>query len=307
MARVRPRLAPRSWCLAVAVAALAAAPIAAQTARTQERDIFVTVLNQAGEPVTGLDADAFVIREDGRQREVLRVRRATDPIDLAVLLDNSQAAGGAMLDLRRGLEAFAGRLKGAANLSVVTVADRPTVSQDYTSDAGAIQQAIGRLFATPGSGATVLEALNETLRDLKKREAERAAILVVWLGGPEFSNLGHQSLLQDLKAGGAQLQVVTVGSGLPPDVGTTEGRHREIVFDQGTRDTGGRRRNVLSSMGLTEALEKLAHELLNQYRVTYARPDALIPPEEMTVSVRPAGLTASGTPARVIRKAPGRP
>ncbi len=307
MARVRPQLAPRSWCLALAVAALAAAPGAAQTARTLERDMFVTVLNQAGEPVPGLAADAFLIREDGRPREVLRVRRATDPIDLAVLVDNSQAAGSAMLDLRRALDAFADRLKGAASLSVVTVADRPTVSQDYTRDAAAIQRAIGRLFATPGSGATVLEALSETLRDLKKRETERAAILVVWLGGPEFSNLGHQGLLQDLKAGGAQLQIVTVGSSLPQDIGTTEGRNREIVFDQGSRDTGGRRRNVLSSMGLTEALDKVAHELLNQYRVTYARPDALIPPEETTVSVRPAGLTASGTPARVVRRGPGRP
>lgn len=306
MASFRPRLAPGPWCLVFA-AALAAAPAAAQTARTLERDLFVSVVDQAGQPVTGLEAREFLIREDGMVREVLRVRRATDPIDLAVLIDNSQAAGGSMLDLRRALEAFVGQLSGHARVAMITVADRPAVAQDYTDDEAGLQKAVGRLFPIPGSGATVLEGLSETLKGLKRREAERAAIVVIWLGGPEFSNLGHLSLLQDLKDGGAALQVVAVGNGLPPDVSTVEGRNREIVFDQGTRDTGGRRRNLLSSMGLTEALDKLAHELMNQYRVTYARPDALIPPERVEVGVRAPGLAATGTPVRVVRKGPGRP
>src|SRR3954470_8392480 len=61
-------------------------------AQATERDLFVSVLDQAGTPVTGLGPDAFVVREDGRPVEVLRVSRATEPIDLALLVDNSQAA-----------------------------------------------------------------------------------------------------------------------------------------------------------------------------------------------------------------------
>ncbi len=306
MTRVRPRLAPGLGCLVIAAALSAAAP-AAQTARTLDRDLFVSVVDQTGEPVTGLDAREFVIREDGRVREILRVRRATDPIDLAILVDNSQAAGSSMLDLRRALEAFLARMKGHASVSVVTVADRPTVVQGYTSDEAALQKAVGRLFPTPGSGATVLEGLSEALKELTRREAERVGVLAIWLGGPEFSNLGHLALLDDLKSSGASFHVVTVGSGIPADIGTVEGRNREVVFDQGTRDTGGRRRNILSSMGLTEALEKLARELTNQYRVTYARPDSLIPPEKIEVAVRTPELTASGSPVRVAKKGPSRP
>ena len=60
--------------------------------RPVERDLFVSVLDQAGRtgPRRWAPPD-FVVREDGRAREVLRVRRATDPIDLALLIDNSQA------------------------------------------------------------------------------------------------------------------------------------------------------------------------------------------------------------------------
>jgi hypothetical protein len=67
------------------------------------------------------------------------------------------------------------------------------------------------------------------------------------------------------------------------DAQTTEGRNRELLFDRGTTDTGGRRDNILQSMAATDALERLAAELLGQYRITFARPDALIPPEKTEV------------------------
>jgi hypothetical protein len=78
-----------------------------------------------------------------------------------------------------------------------------------------------------------------------------------------------------------------------------EGRNRENVFDRGTTQTGGRRKNILTSMAMTDALERLAAELLGQYRITYARPDTLIPPGKIEVSVRPAGLTVRGVPVPV--------
>jgi hypothetical protein len=288
------------WLLATWLVAAAIVPAAVhgQAGRAQERDLFVSVLNQSNEPVMGLAPSDFIVREDGRVREVLRARRATDPIDLVVLVDNSQASTNDIMDLRRGLEAFTGAMREQGHLSLVGCADRPTILMDYTNDAATLKKGVGRLFATPGAGATVMDALSEVTKGLEKRGAERVAILTIWLGGTEFSNMNHLTVLRDLKAAGAALHVLTVGSGTPPDIGTPEGRSRELVFDQGTRDTGGRRQNVLSSMGLTSALESLARELTNQYRVTYARPESLIPPERIEVAVRTAHQTARGIPVR---------
>ncbi|MDO8835842.1 MAG: VWA domain-containing protein [Vicinamibacterales bacterium] len=297
------------WWLALMVvcAAVATITLPAQTGRTQERDLFVSVLDSAGNPVTDLAAGDFIVREDRLVREVLRARRATDPIDLAILVDNSQASTNNIQDLRRALEAFVTKMADAGNLSLTTVADRPTRVQDYTRDTQALQKAVGRLFPVAGSGATMLEAISEVLTGLKTRQTERAAVLAIWLGGPEFSGLAHLRVLEHLQAEGAALHVVTVGSGVPPDTATEEGRHREIVFDQGSRDTGGRRKNVLSSMGLGEALDQLAAELTSQYRITYARPDSLIPASKLEVSVRPAGLSARGTRVRAPKKGPALP
>ena len=221
-----------------------------------------------------------------------------------MLVDNSQAATDDLMDLRRGLAPFVKRMAELGHVSLTTVADRPTLAQDYTNDVPTLQKAVGRLFPVSGAGATMLEAISEVLKGTKKRDAERVGILAIWLGGPEFSSMARMRVLEGLQEEGVALHVLTVGSGVPADISTEEGRQRETVFDQGSRDSGGRRQNVLSPMGLADALDKLASELGSQYRMTYARPDSLIPADALEVSVRPAGLIARGTRARIAKKGP---
>ena len=66
------------------------------------------------------------------------------------------------------------------------------------------------------------------------------------------------------------------------------------MLDQGTVLTGGRRDNVLASMSLPVKMKQVAAELTHQYRVTYARPQSLIPPERVTVTAARPGVTARG-------------
>jgi hypothetical protein len=48
---------------------------------------------------------------------------------------------------------------------------------------------------------------------------------------------------------------------------------------------------VLALSGLTERLNQVADELTNQYVVQYVRPEQLIPPEKVQVTVKKSGLT----------------
>jgi hypothetical protein len=276
---------------ALAAASLAALPSAAQTI---EREMFVAVLDKADKPVLTLGVPDFVVREDGRVREVLRARRATDVIDIAVLVDTSQALGNQVNDVRQGLEAFVARMRPQAQISIVGLGDRPTIYADYTNSQEQLAAGIGRIFPIQGAGAYTLDAVGDVLKGFEKRKPVRSAIVVMWLGGLEFSTTGYERLIERLAASGTSLHVVVVGTRTPPDVRTTEGRNRELLFDRGTTDTGGRRENVLTSMAVKDAMERLADELLGQYRITFARPDSLIPPERTAVEVRPAGLKARG-------------
>jgi VWFA-related protein len=304
---VRPHLFPRpasrrAWLSAALVAAiLIAVPSAAQTV---EREMFVSVLDQAGKPVLTLGVPDFVVREDGRAREVLRARRAGDPIEIALLVDTSQALGSQVNDVRNALEAFIARMRPQAQISIVGLGDRPTIYTDYTNSAEQLASGVGRIFPIQGAGAYTLDAVGEVLKGLEKRKPERSAVVVLWVGGLEFGTGAYQPLIDGLKAAGTSLNVVVVGTQTPADIRTTEGRDRELLFDRGTAETGGRRENVLTSMAAKDALDQLADELLGQYRITFARPDSLIPPEKTEVAVRPAGLKARGVlvPARAAAK-----
>jgi hypothetical protein len=64
------------------------------------------------------------------------------------------------------------------------------------------------------------------------------------------------------------------------------------------RITGGQRRDVLASMAFTPAMTDLARVLSHQFRVVYARPQTLIPPETFEVTAASAAFTAYGGAAR---------
>jgi len=298
------------WRLgAVTLAVVLAALLLPATARTQtrvEREMFVSVLSKADEPVLTLGPADFVVREDGRVREVLRARRATESIEIALLIDTSQALGRQVADTRKAVEQFLGAMAGHAQVSLIGLGDRPTILTTYTDDPEKLKKAVGSIFPITGSGALVMEGIQETLKGLAKRAPQRAAIVVLFAGGMEFSTLSHVTLLARLEESGATLHVITVGNAVPPDAMTQEGRGREIVFDSGTRQSGGRRQNVLASMGLPDALAKLSAELLGQYRIAYARPETLIPPKTIEVTVRQPDLTVRATPILAGQRGPAK-
>jgi len=272
------------------------APGAAQDSR--EREMYVSVLDDKGVPVTDLTADQFVVREDGTRREVLRVRHATKPIDIALLIDNSQAVTPINQDLRLALASFVEQMSKKNSVALITFADRPTIVTDYTTDLARLTRGVQRVFAQEGSGSYLLDAIVEVCRGIKKRQPERAAIVAVLTEGPEFSNPPYQVALEALRDSGAKFDALVVSIGQAADVLSDGGRNRAIVLDQGTGLAGGRRVDLLSGLGLGDGLKRLASELSNQYLVTYSRPESLIPPERIEVSVTRPGLVARGTPVR---------
>jgi VWFA-related protein len=282
--------------------ASATRPVAAQPV---ERLLFVSVLDQAGAPVTGLGPDAFVVREDGRQVEVLRVSRATQPIDIAILVDNSQAASSYIQDLRDALQGFVERMaKGGHHVATIGLADRPTILTDYTNTPAIATKGVNRLFAQPGSGTTLLDAIVETARGLQKRESERRVMLVVTTEGADFSLPNHARALDAIKASGAMFNALVITRPGGADLTTDEARSRAIVLDEGPRTSGGRTTQLLSSMALKGELDRVATELANQYQLVYARPASLIPPKKVEVSVKQPEVTVRSTLAPVKPPSP---
>jgi hypothetical protein len=277
---------------------VSALTLVGSAAQGRERVAYVSVVHsETLAPVADATADSIVIREDGTEREILRMTRATTPMPIAVIVDNSQAMAPAIADLRKGLATFVKTVEGVGPVGIFTVADRPTMLHEYSSEAAPLLEAVNRLFHNPGSGAMLLDAISDVARGLSKREADRAAIVVVTGEFVEFSNLYYSSVLDRLSDSGAMMYAIVLVNP-KGSMATDPARNRSTVLDRGPRESGGTRVDVLASMAFDTQLKAIGEILKNQYRVTYARPESLIPPERIQISAAKPGLEAYGAPAR---------
>lgn len=280
------------------------------SAQALERAVYASVIDREGDPVEGLNTSAFVVREDGVAREVLRVVPASEPMQIAVLVDNSSAATQMITMLRQGLTRFITAMTepidggGMHELAIITLASRPTIAVNYTTDREALLAGANRIFPETDSATYLLDALVEASQGLVRRSAMRPVIVSITTDGLEFSTRNRQQALDALDRVGGVYDAIVLGpegSNL-----SDEARDREIVLAQGTENHGGHREILLTPMALPDQFGELAAELRNQYKVTYARPQTLIPPDKVTVAAADPALKAYGVPVKEADQRGGR-
>jgi hypothetical protein len=294
--------------LAAAVVLLGVAAFAATArlgAQAQQRALYVTALDKSGNPVAELQPSDVIVREDDVTREVLRVGPATEPMQIAILVDNSQAAERYIRDYRDALPAFVSALTADQQapakheIALVALAERPTILTDYTSDPGRIQKAIDRVFSSSGSAVYFLDGIIEVSQGITKRSNPRPVIVAIVTEGPDLSDRHYRQVLEPLRTSGAALHIVTLGT--PRNMEDD----RNMVLDAGPKQSGGSLSTILVGTALNGRLKQLANEITHQFRVTYARPNRLIPPEKVTVTSKRPDLVLRGTavdPTREISR-----
>ena len=288
--KVGCRLALTVWLLVMA----ASAPVTL-LAQSTPRALYVSVLDDKGVPIADLGPTDVIVREDNVAREILTVTPASDPMVIALLVDTSQASSNFIRDYRQALPAFinavTGEDAGARNLvSLIGIGERPTILTDFTADKAALLKGVDRVFAIPTAGTYLLDGIIEISQGIKKREPERAVIVALTSEGPELSNRTYQQVLEALHASGAALHVIVIGSPV------NRSQDRQIALSRGTDETGGRYDTIFVSSGLEAKLKQVAAELTGQYRVTYSRPQSLIPPERIKIETTRPKATARGIP-----------
>jgi VWFA-related protein len=284
----------------VVAAALPAMPRLA--AQAIQKSMYVSVVDDAGAPVLDLGPSDFVVREDNVAREVLAAAPAEEPMQIALLVDTSQQARNDISHMRTALPPFVTALTnpneaGRKNeVAIVAFGERPTIFTDYTTNPAELQKGINRIWSQQGSGAYLLDAVIEVVQGFKKREAKRPVIVAIAAEGRELSYRSYEQVLSPLGDSSAVFYALMVGT--PFNDLTDEGRSRSVVLDRGTVNTGGNRLQLLTPMALGDRLTQLASVLMHQYKVTYSRPQSLIPPEKTAVTTTRAGATARGRLAK---------
>src|SRR5260221_3259506 len=275
-------------------------------AQVDERVMYASVVDNKGAPLTNVTAKDLIVREDGQAREILNIAKDEDPLQIALLVDNSVSMRDTLSDLRRSVAAFISSLRPGVQVALLTLAERPTIVVNYTADHAALLKGVDKIVAYE-AGNYVLDGIAEAAEGLMKRPNSRSVMVVVTGLGPELSYRHYSDALRPLRESGAALHGILVTAqnaeeamnaldhGNTGDPGAGMGAvGRDIVLGRMTKETGGRYEEVLSMSSLGAKLQQLSSEISNQYRVTFARPQRLIPPKSTEISSRQPNVHARG-------------
>jgi hypothetical protein len=263
---------------------------------TSAQLVFATAIDSRQEPITDLRAAEFVVREDGKECAVISVERATQEMQVAILVDDNGTG-----IFHFGLNGLGELLQGRAQIALSVITNQVQKIFDYTTDAKTWVTGFARTGVRPSTpeGGQLLEGVFASAKELKRREARRPVILALTVGGEEQSSLPSRQVLEALHESRASLHVLFVNSPAVRPV-RPAGQPAELldnnfnlgrVLGDGPKESGGRNREVLAMKALPAEVQQIARDVLSQYLVTYTRTQTRYAPQRLQVSVRRLGVT----------------
>jgi hypothetical protein len=289
--RVSPILAVASLTAVVGSAALSAAPSAPPPrAEPVVRTIYVTVTDREGAAVPDLTPADFVVKEGGKEREVLKAAPATQKMRLAVMAEERLLGDGGV---RNGLFEFMERLQPTAEIAFIAIGLRNTTIVNYTSDLNAIVAGLNGLSLNPPPQTNVSEGILDISRAIEKDRHERPVIVLVAASGGQAGGASANEVLNQVRQSGAGMFAVTITTpGTAQGVGSlADDSNREQVIGDGAKQSGGRRIEVTATIAVGKGLQQVASDLSSQYVVQYALPDGVKPDRRLNVSLKRRGLS----------------
>jgi Ca-activated chloride channel family protein len=243
--------------------ALAAAPYAQFTSGVSLVEVYATVTDRQGGPVTGLTAADFRVLEDGMPQTITAFAAGEFPLAVAIGLDRSFSMSGergARLNMAKSAaRAFIGALKPQDQVMVIAIGSETSVVAPLSTNHGAALAAIDRLDAwgtTPLYDATV-----SALEAIQSAKGRRALVLLSD-GTDRYSETTAAALVDQVRRRDVLVYPVAIGPARP------------AVFAELAAASGGRSSLVKDPRELSFTLTAIARELRSQYLIGYvpARP-----------------------------------
>jgi Ca-activated chloride channel family protein len=228
-------------------------------------NVFVTVTDQAGAPVGGLEKDDFTLEEDHHAEKIALFSRESElPLSIVVAIDTSLSTKNNLkLELDSAKRFVHAIIRPVDAVSLFTFSELVDQLVPFTADVRRIDQTIDRI--RPGSATAVYDAVylgSEALEDRKGRKV----MVIITDGGDTMSKIDFQEAVREAQQSEAIIYpiiIVPIASNAGRDIG---GEHALIEI---ARQTGGKYYYATDLPTIDKAFKQISDELRTQYLLAY--------------------------------------
>src|SRR6202142_4336217 len=228
-------------------------------------NVFVTVTDSHGAPITTLEKENFQLKEDGKdQKLAVFSRESALPLSIALSTDTSLTPRKDLpLELTSARKFFHSILRPQDGLAVYKFSEEVDLMVPFTSDLKKIDAGIDRI--RNGSATALYDAVFLGAQALSKRQG-RKVMVVITDGGDTVSQVNYKEALRAAEEAEAiiyRIIIVPIEASAGRDTG---GEHALIQISE---DTGGKYYYATSAAQLDDAFPKISDELRTQYLLAY--------------------------------------
>jgi Ca-activated chloride channel family protein len=245
------------WLLRLSIVPLLTVTLAGQFASGVNLvEVYATVTNAQGDPVTDLGRDAFHVLEDGAPQTIAAFTAGDVPLSIVIALDRSfSMAGDRLRTAKRAAATFVQALRPDDEVTILAIGSEVETIMPL----GRARDAAATRWETIDPwGATLLyDATREAIDRVEARRGRRA-LLVISDGVDRGSEISATALIEYARRRDVLVYPIAITKTRPPVLAELAGV------------TGGRSIVVADPSRLEPALDGLARELRSQYLIGYA-------------------------------------
>jgi Ca-activated chloride channel family protein len=247
-------------------------------------EVYAAVVDQNGNPVSGLTRADFTVLEDGRAQTVTAFTEADFPLSVAVGVDRSFSMAPrrrtATLPSVAAAKTFLGELRPQDESMIIAIGSEVEIVAPLSTDRSAQMDILGSIepWGTTGLYDSILAAI-----DAIQTAKGRRALVLLSDGNDRYSKASPEAALERARRSDVMIYPVALGRVRPP------------LFAELATLTGGRSSQPRGDAQLDATMRGIANELHHQYLLGYAPSRPILAGEEqwrtIAVRVNRAGVT----------------
>jgi Ca-activated chloride channel family protein len=250
-------------------------------------NVFVTVTDEHGAPVSNLSKENFQLFEDGIPQKISIFDKESElPLSIVLDIDTSLSTRRDLpLELASARRFAHAILRPVDGLSLFEFSEVVDQVVPFTSDLKTIDRGIDHLRL--GAATALYDALYLGAEALERRQG-RKVMVVITDGGDTVSKTSYQEALR-----GAQQSEAIVYSIIVVPIEASAGRDTggEHALMQLSEDTGGKYFYATTLAQLDAAFRKISDELRTQYLLAYYPAQRLADSDYRRIDVKLSGVS----------------